>query len=132
MADQRGLFDLDKWYASLSKAGDPLERLSAVVDLEIFRLELDAALKRSDGSEGGRPPIDPVRMFKVLVLQALCGLSDAQAELQIMDRRTFGRFPGIDDGDEVPDETTIWRFHEALFQAGAVEALFARFDAHLK
>jgi transposase, IS5 family len=132
MADQRGFFDLDERYAALSKAGDPLERLSAVVDFEIFRPELDAVLNRSDGSRGGRPPIDAVRMFKVLVLQALYGLSDAQAEFQILDRRTFGRFLGIDDGDDVPDETTIWRFREALVQAGAVEKLFARFDAHLK
>ena len=49
-----------------------------------------------------------------------------------MDRRTFGRFLGIEDGDRVPDETTIWRFREALVEAGAVERLFARFDAHLK
>lgn len=132
MADQRGFFDFDERYAALSRAGDPLERLLAVVDFEIFRPELDAALKRSDGSKGGRPPIDPVRMFKVLILQALYGLSDAQAEFQIMDRRTFGRFLGIDDGDAVPDETTIWRFREALVRAGAVETLFARFDAHLR
>ena len=71
-------------------------------------------------------------MFKVLVLQALYGLSDAQAEFQIMDRRTFCRFLGLDAGDDVPDETTIWRFREALVQASAVEKLFARFDAHLK
>ncbi|MEM7499613.1 MAG: transposase [Pseudomonadota bacterium] len=32
----------------------------------------------------------------------------------------------------MPDETTIWRFREALVQAGAVERLFARFDAHLR
>lgn len=132
MAQQRGFFDLDERYAALSKAGDPLLRLATVVDFEIFRAELDAALKRSDGARGGRPPMDAVVMFKVLVLQALYGLSDAQAEFQIMDRRTFGRFLGIDDGDKVPDETTIWRFREALAQAGAVEPLFARFDAHLK
>lgn len=132
MSEQRGFFDLDERYAALSKAGDPLERLSEVVDFEVFRPELDAALKRSDGSKGGRPPMDPVRMFKVLVPQALYGLSDAQAEFQIMDRRTFGRFLGIADGDAVPDETTIRRFREALVQAGAVEKLFARFDAHLK
>lgn len=130
MSDQRGFFDLDERYAALSKAGDPLERLSAVVDFELFRPEFDAALNRSDGSRGGRPPMDPVLMFKVLVLQALYGLSDAQAEFQILDRRTFGRFLGIDDGDTVPDETTIWRFREALVRAGAVERLFARFDAH--
>ena len=71
-------------------------------------------------------------MFKVLVLQALYGLSDAQAEFQILDRRSFGRFLGLDDGDRVPDETTIWRFREALVQAAAVDLLFERFDAHLK
>jgi IS5 family transposase len=132
MADQRGFFDLDERYAALSNAGDPLERLSSVIDFEVFRPELDAALRRSDGAKGGRPPMDAVMMFKVLVLQALYGLSDAQAEFQIMDRRTFGRFLGLDDGDRVPDETTIWRFREALVQAGAVDKLFARFDAHLK
>jgi len=132
MAAQRGFFDLDERYAQLSQAGDPLERLSRVVDFEVFRVELDAALRRSDGAKGGRPPMDCVLMFKVLVLQALYGLSDAQAEFQVMDRRTFGRFLGLDDGDKVPDETTIWRFREALVEAGAVEKLFARFDAHLK
>ena len=132
MADQRGFFDLDERYAALSKAGDPLERLSMVIDFEVFRPELDAVLQRSDGTKGGRPPMDAVMMFKVLVVQALYGLSDAQAEFQIMDRRTFGRFLGLDDGDSVPDETTIWRFREALVQAGAVDRLFARFDTHLK
>lgn len=132
MADQRGLFDLDERYAALSKAGDPLERLSSVIDFELFRVDLDAGLKRSDRAKGGRPPIDAVLMFKVLVLQALYGLSDAQAEFQILDRRSFGRFLGIDDGDRVPDETTIWRFREALTVAGVTERLFARFDAHLR
>ncbi|MEM9147374.1 MAG: transposase [Pseudomonadota bacterium] len=59
-------------------------------------------------------------------------MSDAQAELQIVDRRTFGRFLGIDGGDAVPDETTIWRSREALVRTCAVETLFARFDARLK
>lgn len=132
MTQQRGFFDLDERYAALSKAGDPLERLSALVDFEMFRADLDAALRRSDRGRGGRPPLDAVMMFKVLVLQALYGLSDAQAEFQIMDRRTFGRFLGLEDGDRVPDETTIWRFREALTEAGAIERLFAHFDAHLK
>lgn len=132
MADQRGFFDVEERYAALSEAGDPLEELSTLIDFEIFREDLDAALKRSDGAKGGRPPLDAVMMFKVLVLQALYGLSDAQAEFQIMDRRTFGRFLGLDDGDNVPDQTTIWRFREALTVGEALEKLFARFDAHLK
>ena len=132
MAAQRGLFDLDERYAALSKAGDPLERLAGGIDFELFRPELDATLDRSDGRQGGRPPMDPVLMFKVPVIQALYGLSDAQAALQIMDRRSFGRFLSLDDGARAPDETTIRRFREALVRTGAMEKLFARFDAHLK
>ncbi|MEM6662290.1 MAG: hypothetical protein AAF666_08945 [Pseudomonadota bacterium] len=44
MADQRGFFDLDERNAVLSKAGDPLERLSAVIKFEICRPELDVVL----------------------------------------------------------------------------------------
>jgi hypothetical protein len=62
--DALHLFDLEERYAAFSKAGDPLERLAAVVDFEVFRAELDAALRRSDRAKGGRPPIDPVLMFK--------------------------------------------------------------------
>jgi len=41
---QRGFFDLDERYAALSAAGYPLEKLSALIDFEIFRPALDAAL----------------------------------------------------------------------------------------
>lgn len=44
MVDQPGFFDVDERYAALSAAGDPLERLSAVVDFEILRPVLDACL----------------------------------------------------------------------------------------
>jgi hypothetical protein len=74
----------------VSAAGDPLEKLGVLIDFEIFRPALDAALQRSDGSKGGRPPLDAVMMFKTLILQTLYGLSDAQAEFQILDRRSFG------------------------------------------
>src|SRR3546814_17251812 len=103
---QRGLFDLDERYAALSAAGDPLEKLGALIDFELFRPDLDAALQRSDGSKGGRPPLDAVMMFKVLVLQTLYALSDAQTEFQLLDRRSFGRFRGLDDGDHTPGDTT--------------------------
>lgn len=131
MAGQPGFFDLDERYGALSKAGDPLERLSAVVDFEIFRKPLAKALKRSDGAKGGRPPYDPVLMFKILVVQALYTLSDDQSEYQIRDRLSFMRFLGLGLEDPVPDAKTIWLFREHLVQAGAVERLFARFDKHL-
>ena len=132
MAEQPGLFDLDEWYAALSRTGDPLERLAAVVDFEVFRADLDAALARSDRSKGGRPPMDAVMMFKVLVLQALYGLADEQTEFQIRDRLSFMRFLGLNLHGRVPDARTIWLFRELLTKAKAVDALFARFDAHLR
>ena len=76
MAGQAGFFDLSDRYQALSAAGDPLERLSAVVDLELFRGPLVAALRRGPRNKGGRPPFDPVLTFKILVLQALYSLSD--------------------------------------------------------
>ena len=131
MADQRGFLDLDERYQALSAVGDPLERLAAVADFEVFRADLEVALARSERAKGGRPPYDAVLMFKVLVLQVLYSLSDDQAEFQILDRRSFGRFLGLDDGDRVPDAKTIWLFREHLTRAGAMQRLFNRFDAVL-
>ena len=70
-------------------------------------------------------------LFKILVLQALYGLSDDQAEFQIQDRLSFMRFLGLGLEDRVPDAKTVWLFRERLTQAGAMTALFARFDRHL-
>ena len=131
MAGQPGFFDLSDRYEALSAAGDPLERLSGVVDFEVFRGRLIAALRRSVRGKGGRPPFDPVMMFKILVLQALYSLSDEATEFQIKDRLSFQRFLGLGLDGTVPDATTVWLFRERLVQAKAIDKLFARFDAAL-
>ena len=132
MVGQPGFFDLDQRHWALSAAGDPLERLLSVVDFELFRGELDAALDRSQRARGGRPPYDAVLMFKVLVLQTLYTLSDDQTEYQARDRLSFMRFLGLALEDRVPDAKTIWLFREQLSRAGAMERLFQRFDAVLR
>jgi transposase, IS5 family len=132
MPRQPGFFDVDERYAALSSAGDPLERLAMVVDFELFRAELNAALDRSDRAKGGRPPYDPVLMLKVLVLQTLYSLADDQTEYQLKDRLSFLRFCGLALEDRVPDAKTIWLFREQLTKAGAIERLFQRFDAALR
>ena len=83
MRGQAGFWDIDERSGRLSAAGDPLEKLNAVVPWDVFRKPLAKALKRSDGAKGGRPPYDAVLMFKIMVLQALYNLSDEQAEFQI-------------------------------------------------
>jgi IS5 family transposase len=131
MRGQPGFWDIDERYARLSAAGDPLEKLDAVVPWAVFRKPLARALKRSDGAKGGRPPYDAVLMFKILILQALYNLSDDQAEFMIQDRLSFMRFLGLGLSEKVPDAKTIWLFREHLAQARAVDNLFARFDKHL-
>src|SRR5579872_5796925 len=103
MVVQPGFFDAEERLRALSAAGDPLERLKAVVDFELFRLDLEAALRRTDRSKGGRPPYDAVLMFRILVLQTLCTLSDDQTGYEIRNRLSFMRFAGLALEDAVPD-----------------------------
>src|SRR6516162_8374757 len=132
MVGQPGFFDEDERLKGLSAAGDPLERLAQVIDFEVFRGDLEAALSRSDRTKGGRPPYDAVLMFKVVVLQTLYTLSDDQTEYQLKDPLSFMRFVGLALHDPVPDTKTVWLFREQLARAGAAEQLFARFDTLLR
>jgi transposase, IS5 family len=136
MRGQPGFFDVDERLKELSAKGDSLERLSAVVDFELFRADLERAVPRSDRSKGGRPAFDHVLMFKTLVLQATHNLSDERTEYLIRDRLSFMRFLGLGLADTVPDANTIWTFREALTRARiarkpAIEVLFERFNAAL-
>jgi IS5 family transposase len=132
MREQPGFFDVDERLKRLSDLGDQLEGFRAAVDFEIFRGELDRALTYADGAQGGRPPFDPVMMFKILVIQATNNLSDERAEYLINDRLSFMRFLGLGLSDRVPDARTIWLFRERLTKAGAIGSLFDRFDAMLR
>ena len=73
--EQRGFFSLTEHLEALSRDGDPLEVLNSVVDFEYFRGWLVEGLGYGDGAKGGRPPFDPVSMFKALILQAQHNLS---------------------------------------------------------
>jgi len=132
MGRPAGFFDVEERLTGLSKKGDALERLAAVVDFELFRPELERAVPRADRSKGGRPPFDHVLMFKVLILQTQNNLSDERCEFYLRDRLTWMRFLGLGLGDAVPDANTIWTFREALNKAGAVRRLFELFDRQLR
>ena len=56
MAGQGGLFDADARLRWLSAAGDPLERLAAVVDFELLRASLEKALARRTGARAADRP----------------------------------------------------------------------------
>ena len=131
MLGEPGFWNLGERYQRLSAVGDPLEKLNGIIPWSVFEKPLAKALKRSDGSKGGRPPFPAVLMFKVMVLQALYNLSDDPAEFVIQDRLSFIRFLDLSLSQKVPDAKTIWLFRESLVRVGAIDNLFARFDKHL-
>src|SRR3569833_4041364 len=136
MRGQAGIFDVDERLKELSAKGDHLERLTAIIDFELFRADLEQAVPRAGRSRGGRPAFDHVFMFKVLVLQASHSLSDERTEFLIKDRLSFMRFLGLGLADPVSDANAIWTFREALTRAQlagrpAIQVLFAHSAAEL-
>ncbi len=128
----RGLFDEQENVAKLAAIGNPLEMISNVVDFEIFRDTLEASLlNKGKKSNAGAKPFDVVMMFKVLILQRYYGLGDTQLEYQIIDRTSFKKFLGLESGDKVPDEKTVWAFRERLTNEGLVEKIFLQFNNYL-
>ena len=93
---QNSFFDLENRYASLSDAGDPLERLNAVIDWEIFRPILHRIDSKKRQNAAGRKVTCRVLMFKLLILQRLHGLSDERLQYQVSDRPSFMRFLGLE------------------------------------
>lgn len=125
---QSSFFDLENRYASLSALGDPLERLNAVIDWEIFRADLERIDQKARKSAAGRKAVCRVLMFKLLILQRLHGLADERLEYQVKDRLSFMRFLGLELAGKVPDARTIWAFRESLKEHQLADVLFERLN----
>lgn len=125
----RTLFDEQNLLDKLSKLNDPLEKLTAIIDFEVFRTKLDELLKKKPKGKGGRPPYDYVLMFKIIILQRYYNLSDDTMEFQILDRMSFKRFLGVDMAHDIPDSKTIWLFKERLGKEDGIKLLFDHFKS---
>ena len=111
----------------LANGGGRLDRLHGLV--KWYRFEKVLTVLRDGGS--GRPAYPPLLMFKVLLLQSLYGLSDAETEEALVDRLSFRRFVGVALTDRVPDHSTICRFRNLLVEQGLLDKLFAELDRQL-
>lgn len=130
---KKGLFDEQDAIEKLSKIGNPLEKISSVIDFEFFRLPLESKLLNTEKkNNAGAKPYDLVMMLKILILQRYFGLGDSQVEFQITDRLSFKKFLGLETGDKVPDEKTVWLFRENLTNSGLVEVIFDQFVEFLE
>jgi transposase, IS5 family len=128
----KGFGRIKKRYQELEKRKDRLSDLSAIIAWEVFRSSLEKLQPQTRKSNAGRKPIDPLILFKLLILQQLYNLSDEELEYQTYDRASFRRFLGLGTAGEVPDATTIWLFRQRLTEAKLIEALFQQFEACLE
>lgn len=116
MVSEPGLFDVVDRLRQLSDLGDQFEAFRRAVNFEIFRADLNNALGYRSGPQGGRRLIDPVMMFKLLLIQVPNTLYDERSEFLINDRLSFMRFLSLGLSDRLPD---------------AIKGLFECFEAVL-
>jgi len=126
-----GLFDYEDQLKKINAHQPLLNKLDKVIDWEMFRKPIEEALYVEPKAPRGRPPFDRLMMFKILILQKYYNLSDEQTEFQIKDRLSFMQFLGLQIGDKVPDEKTIWLFKEQLKEKKLAEELFNLFTGQL-
>ena len=118
---QSDLFAQAKFEDKVREKSQRLLQIKEIITWEAFRGRLDS-IWRKNGSVFGRPPMDSIRMFKLLVLQKISGnLSDEQMEFQIIDRDSFKIFLDIINVEQVPDQKTIWAYRNILGQAKTEE-----------
>jgi len=131
MGKQINLLGADIQLERISKLGDPLEKINATINWEVFRETIRRRVRKEDYSKGGRPPLDEILMFKITLLQDWNNLSDDNSEYMINDRLSFQRFLDMELGEKSPDSKTIWLFKEQLGKEGLRE-LFDLFNRMLE
>lgn len=104
-----------------------LDKIAAVVDWS----GVEAALAPLRSGQRGAPPYPALMMLKALLLQQWYQLSDPGLEQALADRLSFRRFLGLGLEDSTPDHSTLWRFREALGQAGLDTAVFSLLESQL-
>ena len=129
---QRGFWDEQNRVAKLQQKKPVLMRLSEAIPWESFRPLLEKGYAQERKSNAGRKRIDPLILFKMLIIQQLFNLSDEEVEFQVNDRRSFEEFVGLGVMNNIPDATTIAFFRERLRKAGVIEELFELFETYLR
>ncbi len=75
--------------------------------------------------ERGNKPYPLELMLRFFILQNVYTLSDMAVMNEIIDRRAFSNYCGINSPDEVPDGDTIGRFRNLLTKNNLQEKIFA-------
>jgi transposase, IS5 family len=105
-----------------------LSQISNMIDWNPFRQILEE-MYENKSAKGGRPNIDVILMFKILILQKWYGLSDLEVERQMADRISFMAFLGFPD--PFPDSRTIWLFKQRIADTVKDEMVWAELQRQL-
>ena len=126
------LFDAEKAARNLSEVCNLLERLEDVINFELFRSRLEAAIaNHNTKSNAGVRQYDDVMMFKVMVLCQYYNHGYQQTESQIIERSRFKQYLEAANGDKVPYTNTIHNFIEGLKEKVLREKLIQDFVDNL-
>jgi len=102
--------DLSLRKHKITRTGAFLEKANSIIDFS-FTAEWHEELHPS---AKGRRPFDAGVMFRIMLMQHWFGYADPQVEELIYDRQSFQGFLGITADTDIPDETTICRFRNAM------------------
>ena len=109
---------------------NPLVKLNTLVNWNNFRQWLKG-MHRNEVHQEGQQPYDNLMMFKAILLGQWHSLSDPELERSLRTRLDFMLFTGFGLDGEVPDETTLCRFRNKLFQEGRAKKLFREMNRQL-
>jgi IS5 family transposase len=128
----KGFGRIEKRRQQLEERKDKLRDLNEMVPWAVLGQVLEQLPSQERKSNAGRKAIDPMVLFKLLVLKQLYNLSNEEVEYQAHDRASFRRFLGLSGSSEIPDATTLDGFERRLRQADLMDVLFEQFESFLR
>ena len=109
-------------------ANSTLDAIDAMIDWGAVR----AILARGYDSSGkGWTGIDPVVLFKMLILEQIYNLSDVRVSVEAGDRLSFRRFLSLSAGETAPDDTTLVKFRKRMRKEKLLDKAHAEFNRQL-
>ncbi|WP_052494242.1 transposase [Nitrosospira sp. NpAV] len=114
------------------RCDDALMEAHALIDWEGLRGGLVEVYRREINQNGEQKPIDPVIMFKAVLLGQWHSLSNPKLEEALHMRTDFMDFCGVGGFDDAPDETMLCRFRNRLITSGKLAGILAGVNAELQ
>lgn len=122
---QPTFFDYALQYQGGKKTDSFLSQIKQFIPYkEIVKKLIEVGIYKPNEGQQGRPSIRAEILIGALILQSFYGLSDPMTEELIHDRISFRKFLDIHEEDDIPDETTICKFRNALIREGLLEWIF--------